>query len=227
MYKIYEKDIIYNKKGLHGIHVNPKNSDLHKIINLEGPQRILVSQDESNSFIAYANANENTHQDIYVTLCDNEYLSKENSVNFGFLVETKQFFGGSIILNKDMTSIDEPGYILFCKYFNLLVINGYYKTIEQACYFYELLPKSLRSVLGELSIEECMKKHKIKTKGSDLQTFLKNKPEDNKIITSLLKYINDMKEILEKDTITNNDIKQLKLQVKLAINSYYSYKKNP
>lgn len=216
----YEKDTIFNNNNEHGVHIDPSISDLKKIINIEGPQRILIYLYKTVLFTC-AKAYENTHQDMYKTLCDNNYISNDNN-NFGFLIETKQFFGGSIIYNKNQT-IENKGLSLYCKNFNLHVISGAYNSIKQAQEFYNLLPQSLKNIVGELDLNECSKhiSHENKPSDNTLESYLIKYPEKDILLKQIFTYMSDVEKLLDQEDVNVDKVKRL---VKMIIMLYQSYR---
>lgn len=225
MNKIYEKDIITDSKQEHFIHIAPNIHDLKKIINIEGPQRILILLYKDNLFTC-AKAYENTHQDIYNTLHFNNYIKTDYN-NFSFLIETKQYFGGSILFNKKSEAPKNEGMLLYCQNFNILIVNGNYNSVSQAIDFYEILPNTLKEILGPLNVEECQdnleKDIKHNCLDSSFDSYVKSEQEKDKFLRQLFKYINDIDQLLQEDNV---NIKQIKFNIKLAINLYHQYKKN-
>ena len=224
MIKNYEKDTITDKKLEHYIHIEPNINELKKIISIEGPQRILILLYKDNLFTC-AKAYENTHQDMYNTLYSNGYIKTDYN-NFSFLIETKQYFGGSILFNKESEAPKNEGTLLYCKNFNILIVNGIYNSLDQALEFYEILPDILKNILGPLDLEECNKNLENKPKNncldSSFDSYIRSKQEKDIFLEQLFKYINDVDKLLQEDQV---NLKQIKFNIKLAINLYQQYKK--
>lgn len=219
----YRKDTIFDKRNEHFVHLDPSSNELKKILKMEGPQRILILLYKDN-LLTCTKAYENTHFDMYNTLYDNNYIKTDYN-NFAFLIETKQFFGGSIVYDKQ-TQLDDNPLSLYCKNFNLYIIDGVYSTCEQAAEFYNLLPDKLKLLLGELNIEECKYNLESKSirnnKDENFATYLKNKPEKDIFLKQVFGYIKNIDELLQEKDV---NIDKIKLYIKMAIELYKNYKK--
>ena len=220
--RFYNKDTIIDKYNKHMVHIEPSISDLKKIINIEGAQRILLISFLDALFVC-AKAYENTHFDIYNTLLDNNYI-KFNTNNFGFLIETKQFFGGSIISDKNV-NLEYEDKPLYCKNFNLYVIKGNYTDIDQAMFFYNLLPQKIKNIIGDLDIDECTlhleKYYKLNDTRKDLDTYLCNNTETDILLNQIMNYINTINKLMNEEDV---DKKQIKSIIKLITNIYFKFK---